>query len=607
MRESYFQHVLNRHQLSFVYMVLCVGLVFAPAAVIAQQPRNARETNTASDTPLSYGTVGKMHGGQPVMYDPELLAAYYGVAPSVVSAAAQPYFAVDGQQDYEVDMTPFHDDLKPRPYGFNVGAPQQQYMTQPGQSPFRQAGAFGGLGGGQGRPQPQSVPMVSYNAPGGVSLYGRPDPYNGAGGMTFSPATPPWLTGFDAGVFANDDQVLFTLGGTVKLWEGTHSVIGTRVMANGAYYHNGPGQVGVSVDTWGATRLEVLGVAHLFKVGGLYDQQGHFHRGGFTVSGILFPEKAKAPPTFDLAFGFGSGSDYWQGRFRQVANYDAQIRLGFVFFDILRLGGSIQFWQWNSPLFDPNQTSAGGYVQLNLGQWMITGDVQATQSNAQGFLYVTWMPGRQPGPLHGCGTYNVTKTRAVERYRSWMGTAPIRDMSLRTGEPNKKRAVSAVQGPIRVGNITDVLCTVRFETADDTNMDGLLSPGESFDVDITFVNNTPSDASPTPSTTDGVLYQGIGGTTNVAVSGPAMQTGGGMSTPVTVPAGQSVTTMAAQAIAIQVDDTAVDGQNIFVEFQVIADGQIGRFRCGPTTVGTTPSPSPMRATFLNYVLPPPMP
>lgn len=599
MRESCFQQTLNRQQLSFAFWVLCAGLVFAPAVASAQQPPNARQFN--SDVPFNTGTVGSLHRRPPTTYDPALLAAYYNVDPSVVSAATSPYRQFDGQQNFEIDMTPYQDDMRRRQYGFNGNAPQQQYAMQPGQDPFRQVSAFGGPGDGRGGPQPQSVPTLSYNAPGGVSVYGRPDPNHGAGGMSFSPLTPPWLTGFDAGVFANDDQVLFTLGGTIKLWEGTHSVIGTRIVANGTTFHSGPGEFGVSVDAWGASRVEVLGIGHLLKVGGLWDQQGQFHRGGFTVGGILFPEKAKAPPTFDLAFGFGGGSDVWQGRFRQVANFDAQIRLGFVFFDILRVGGSMQFWQWDNPNLDPDQTSAGGYVQVDLGQWMITGDVQATEENAQGFVYVTWMPGRHHGPLHSPHTYNVTTSKTFERYRSWMTSAPIRDMALRTGEVATDDGVAALARQFRVGNITDVLCTTTFDPADDTNMDGLLSPGEAFDVEITFVNNTPQDASPTPSATEGTRYQGVGGGTTIAVSGPATTTGG-MSAPVTVPARTTVT--ATPAISVTVDATATASDQIFIEFEVVSDGQIGRFRCGPVTVGTMPSSAAMRATFLNYVLPP---
>jgi hypothetical protein len=590
------QRLLSRQLISYAFLVLCMGLMVKPSILSAQQPQSAWQPNAYSGAPAAYGAIGKMHHGVPTSYDPARLAEYYGVDPSLVNGATLPYDQQPEQKGYGIDLAAFGRNSAPEP---SNGGPQQEYLMDPNANPYRQASMFGGPGDGRGGTAPQAVPNIAYNAAPGLSVYGTPDPNRGSGGMRFTPKTPPWLTGFEAGAYANDDELLLTLGGTLKIWEGTHSAIGTRVLGSVATFHNGPGKVGVSVDVWGATRLELLGVGHLLKVGGLWDQQGDLHRGGFTVAGILFPEMAKTPLTFDLAFGFGGGSGQWQGMYREVADYDAQIRAGIILFDILRVGGSIQYWQWNNPIFDPNQSSAGGYAQIDFGQWMLTGDVQATKENAQGFLNVVWLPGRRHGPLHSPKTVNVTSTRAMTKYRSWMTAAPIRDLAMRTGEaPATGRGPTPVSG-VRVGNITNVLCTSVLTTDPDDPLNpdqtaGIVDPSDVVTTTITFVNNTPQDSSVPPTATTGTLYQTLAvvgnGTTTVA-----------MSTPVSVPAGTAIP--APTLVPITIDALAAVGDSIFLEFEVLADGQIGRFRCGPITVGAAP-PATMSATFLGYVIPP---
>jgi len=125
-----------------------------------------------------------------------------------------------------------------------------------------------------------------------------------------------------------------------------------------------------------------------------------------------------------------------------------------------------------------------------------------------------------------------------------------------------------------VGGLTNVETQVAFPRTDgtDNNGNGFADPGDTFELDIVFTAG-PGGASD-------ISFS------NFAVTSPGVDVGFlfGNSIP-TLAAGEELRTDPFADACIEITSTAAPGDEIFVEFDVTADGTTTRFESGPFIVG----------------------
>ncbi len=429
--------------------------------------------------------------------------------------------------------------------------------------------------------QPYGSPTFGYGTnwdETSLQVYATPSPEDPTAGFQYSPMGPSWLKSIDIGGYVNDDQAVLTAGGVVSLFEFPDGAIALRGLATGIVHANGPSRMGYSVDLYGSRRFTWSGYEHWIKLGAFYDNQNRLHRYGIATAGVLFANYFSAPPTFDIAIGLGDGEDILGGRFREVAEEDVQVRLGLLFSRGFRAGVTGQYWHWGNPRFRESIFTAGGFAQLDLGRCTLSADVSGNDERAQGFLNLIFQPGHAHMPRQAMPV-NVSQNTTNNAFTNWKTQPVTRDLALRTGEDPVERFFRRL-----VGNVTGVRCILRFPPRAgmgmDQNGDGVLDAGDGFEIDIAFDNNTADTAT-------GVAIQGIAASTMAMVQGPATQQGNVGSTPVNIAPGGAAVTPAAESINLIVNAGAMAGDTIFVEFEVVADGQCARFECGPITVGST--------------------
>lgn len=526
------------------------------------------------------------HAGGPVGYDPALVASYYQLDLAAVEAASQGY-----------DPFALIQDPRVAPTGFSAsgGMPNGQYAMSRAET--------AALAGGNGYASPYDIqqaqatmPTLGYSgatiSDGQYNIYGNADPANPSGGFRFAPAVPPWIKGFETGFYGNEDQVLFSVGGIFALRETDEGAIAGRALATAIINHDGPARAGVTLDLYMSRRVQFLGFDHLVKGGFFYDQQNVLRRYGFELGGIFMTNTGAPPFTFDMATGFGDGDEFLGGKLKKVSDVDVQMRFGLMFYELFRVGATLQYYHWNDPLLEPTIWAAGGYAQLNLGTCLMTFDLTTTDRNVQGFLTFTFQPGPRPRRSQTPPGSTIAQADWTRQYQSWMTQPVLRDIALRTGNDRLAPAVGAAAAGSLVGSITNVSCVVRFPggTTGADNGNGVVDPGEGFEVDIVLTNGTTNNAVL-------VAVQGINASPTATIFGNATQVGAFGISGTTVAAGGSVT----QTLGLNVDATAAAGDRISFIFEVAADGQRGRFRCGPFTVGQIQTGATDSATFLGLV------
>ena len=125
-----------------------------------------------------------------------------------------------------------------------------------------------------------------------------------------------------------------------------------------------------------------------------------------------------------------------------------------------------------------------------------------------------------------------------------------------------------------IGGVSNVSTLVAFPRAQtiDANGNGIVDPGDTFELDVVFAAGA-----------SGATDVSFGG--NFVVIGPGDQVGGVGEFVGDLMPNEVVTTDAGSDACIAVDAAASPGDQIFVEFDVSADGQTSRFRSGPFIVG----------------------
>lgn len=597
-----------------------LGLIVLAIALLSQAPAAVGQYAPYPGAPQGpYDTLPSPLGFSPqspfpqqptpsgmAMQDPSLIGAYYQMDPRAVAGSRVPYFQAADGSPYAIDFATYE---QAQPDGLALTASGARQQPGYGQSPYgMMPGAYpnqigltayqeGPINGENGGLQPQAMPRFGVNGEQ-FGAFVTPDPVNPNGGVNYRPGhnAPSWLKTFETGFYGNYDQVVFSAGGIVSLYEAPLGAVAARMLATGVIHSQGDGEAGFTVDMWASRQINILGYEHFLKLGGFYDRQNTLGRAGLETAGILFTDLLDCPPTYDIAVGFGEGEDFIGNRFRRVADVDVQMRFGLVLNQYFSAGVSAQTWHWDDPQFEESIWSFGGFARIELGpQTSLTCDVNVGQDDVAGFVNLVWQPQRRL-PRHIVGATNVASQDAMAKYRGWHTTPVMRDLSLRTGQdPSPGDAFANL-----LGNLGRVICRINLPGVNGVDDDpanpgvpnGIVDPGDEYEIQILFMAGSR--------TATGVAYQGVGGATSV-VTGNATEVAFVGSTPVFVPAGTTVVANGLAEFQIAVNATAAVDDQIFVDFEVTADGQTGLFRCGPVIVGTSTNGQTDTAEFLGLV------
>lgn len=547
--------------------------------------------------PMPYPVGPAFYAGGPQAYPPAAFADYQNFDPSQLNMATLAGHQFPGQgpmMPTGIDLSAYQQAAGQPMNGFSIGG-----LQQPQQDAFA---AFDPLAAQGLVNQPQGAPTVSYasmNAHGGhLRAFARPGLNNGSGfnnssgGFTYAHRTPSWLKSFEVGGYGNYSGVTFSAGGVFSLYEWPLGVVATRALITGTARPDSNSDIGVSLDMWLGHRVQVHGAEHFFKFGGFYDQQETLRRYGVATAGILFADRAKMPPVFDIAIGMGDGQAHISDGFREAADVDVQMRFGFLVHQHFQAGVSLNAYHWDNPVFEESIWSTGGYISLAMSESVrLNADFQATKHDVQGFLNVVWHPSAIARLRHHGPSRNVSSSAALDTYHAWLSQPVLRDIGIRTGRRNE-------QGPTGlVGNLRTVQCEVVFADLDpltpglegDADGDGLVSTADTVEINITIIANE-----------NGAQNVSIANTQLVNQSATNLSTiaSGGASAAVDIAVNGTLTIIDPEAVRIDVvgDDGVPDTTGI--TFEVNADGECGRFTCVGFTLGLAP-PAAEDAVFLG--------
>lgn len=443
-----------------------------------------------------------------------------------------------------------------------------------------------------GMVQPGELQNLNYNQSlgqfGNVQMYGDPNGEGGVGG-NYRATPPSWLhiRDLQVGAYTNDEQFLITGGTTMEFFVNDSFGLGGRALIGSATNDHLTDEYSFNGDLYmGTTALD----EHWIKGGVIYDVQDNFHKYGPALGMLLFADR-RHPINVDAAYGLGYGDpvvNRSNSTLTTVADDDMQLRAGTYITPNLQAGFSGNWLNWADSRFT-DYNGYGGYINLNLGTLAINVDYTTGDGRDRGFVNVAYtFGGRRSRATDGCDL------AYVEHPRDWLGKPVMRDVSLqlqRVGVTNLPPLPGSPTAPINqgVGNVTQVQGIVAFPRTEtiDLNGNGIVDPGDQFELDFIFTNNTQNVAT------------NVSFGTNVTVLGPGFQAGGVGAFVGNVPPGTTLRTNDLDDACIAVDSTAVPGQQIFVDFDVTSDGQTRRFRVGPFIVGqTTQTNIPVNATPL---------
>ena len=429
-----------------------------------------------------------------------------------------------------------------------------------------------------GMAQPGEMQNLNYNQSlgdyGNLQMYGNP---NGEGGVganyQANPASWAHFRDVQVGFYTNEQQTVINGGTTMEFYVDDNFGFGGRALIGSANNDKLTDEYHFSGDLYmGTTRLE----EHWIKGGVIYDIQDNFHKFGPAVGMLLFADH-RHPINLDVAYGLGYGDpliNRVNSTITTVADDDTQLRAGTYLTPNLQAGFSGNWTNFSGSEFE-DYDGYGGYINLNLGTLSINLDYTTGDGRERGFANVVYtFGGRRSRTVDGCDM------AYVEHPRDWLGKPVMRDVSLqiqRSGVVNLPPLPPPPAPSLGVGNISQVQAIVAFPRTQtiDLNNNGIVDPGDQFELDFIFTNNTPNIA------TNVTFGQ------NATVIGPGFQVGFVGATVGNVGPGTTLRTDDLDDACIAVDPTAQPGQQIFVEFEVSSDGQTRRFRVGPFIVGQT--------------------
>ena len=429
------------------------------------------------------------------------------------------------------------------------------------------SGAFGGpvnasLIPGMSDPQsssPRLSTSLAVNEHSSVGVYGSADPATPVFGCAYSMNdNEGFLRQASFGVSNFEGNGAYYGGLTGVIHEGDQSAIATRVLLGGSYFDGLNDRIHVSTDLYAGHRL--ADSDNWIKYGAFVDIEEDLGKFGPAL-GLLLNSTSKHPLTVDFALGFGLGDDVTEDQqtFYRAADYDAQLRLGTFLTRSIQTGVTVDYASWNDARYGDEELGVGGFCNLYLNQVQVQLDVTGSSEGARGFVNLVYH--------FGSPANSVARAYKVNGH-DWLLRPINRDPGVRVRRRN--------DGGGGVGNISSVACIVRFpgqDTTGDNNNNQVVDPDEGFEIDFQFTNTSTQTAT------------NVSFGQNTTVQGPGIQAGGVGGTFGDLLPGQTARTNTQTDACIEVNATAVAGDQIFVEFDVTADGQTRRFRCGPFIVG----------------------
>jgi len=418
---------------------------------------------------------------------------------------------------------------------------------------------------------------------GQVQVSGGVNPHVGHGNTRFAYRGRPdtWIREMGVNVAMNERETVVAGGLTANLFEAPEMAIGTRLLFGQAYVDDISDRFHFTSDLYYGERIP-LGVPgeHWFKAGVFVDQQEDFGKVG-PAFGLLLNAQSSTPITFDTAIGFGTGGtqselDGFDTVLTRAADHDLQFRLGTFLATNWQVGLTTDYVSWDSDRFNDDRWGYGAFTNLTYAGITLQLDISANDDEVRGFANVVLQTdgfGLQRADRRGKGVDGLAwATRPVHRDPS------VRVAQARIEGTPPPDAPEEPEEPDTVGNITPTDAIVVFPTRipfglGDTNGNGVIDAGEVFEVDFGFTN------------TSGQVATNVSFGLNSMVVGPATQIGAIGGIVGDVPPGQTIVTDSNQDACIQVSLTAQPGDQIFLQYEVTADGETATFEAGPFIVG----------------------
>ncbi len=443
----------------------------------------------------------------------------------------------------------------------------------------------------QGYQEPGALNNLNYNQPlgdvGNVSLSGSPDPggYSMGAGFSLNPnAGGLYIRDLQAAVYTNQEQTVVNAGTTFTLYSNDYFGIGGRALLGGTVDDDVQDELHFSGDAFAGVRLP----GEIWLKGGfLYDTQDNFYKIG-PSAGLVLMADAKHPVTVDFAYGFGAGNvreNQSHTGILAVADDDIQLRVGTFVSPMLQVGMSGNWSRWDDEQFTDDQ-GIGGFARINIADLQLTVDVTEGDLGTRGFVNVAYVFG---GPHRRSWRQPSDGSGFVDQPRDWLTRPVMRDTSLRV-----QQVIARQDGggqlpnppipppiPVVVGNLTQVLCQIQLDPSMDEVNDGVLDPGDGFNLLVTLGNGT------TVTATNVV-------TTNLTANVPFVVFNTPSSEVIAfgdITAGTQVTNNASSAL-LGIDPSAMENSVFALDFDVVSDGQTRRFRCAPITLSQTGNNSP---------------
>lgn len=157
-----------------------------------------------------------------------------------------------------------------------------------------------------------------------------------------------WLRSLDSRVESDDFQTLFSVGGTVALFQFEQRVVAARAMGGYAMRHRdvNDDSYHYTVDLYGAA--PIMDGKHWVKGGWFVDRQDEFGKTGPEVGLLMFADRCN-PLTVDLAYGFGTDDEAISGiELVEAPDDDLQLRVGTIVGNRLHVGATLQYLNYDA-------------------------------------------------------------------------------------------------------------------------------------------------------------------------------------------------------------------------------------------------------------------
>ncbi|MEM1061063.1 MAG: hypothetical protein AAF532_06365 [Planctomycetota bacterium] len=436
----------------------------------------------------------------------------------------------------------------------------------------------------------------------GVSLGASPLSGVGRTGLNYTGEDYTVLRQAQLGVSFSEREVVINSGVTANLYESDGFAVGGRALFGGALIENIDDQFHFSGDLFAGSYSPLLSWFNdvWVKGGAFVDYQGKFGKVGPAI-GVLINPQSRFPVIFDAAFGYGLGGTRTEANNNAVivtraADEDFQFRLGTFLSPNVEAGFTFEH-AWFGDIesgFDEEDDSYGAFTRIHLGNTTWQVEVTGSEQEVNGFLncVVQLDKPRQANLLAG---------RPIYSGQDWVSRPIFRDSQVRL-----RQIATALPPAPDVGTTADptvpilgAVATVVLPSRSDSFLSdiftaGVVDTGDTFELDITFTNNS------TVTLANLSFGQNPTDTGNVFVNIflPDTTLGGDLGD---LAPGASVTTDSFNDIDATVF-SAVDGQSIFIEFDVSANGVTDRFRAGPIIVGTTVAGAQIPVVSVNGTL-----